>query len=366
LIETDLNRRSFGMATTNAFYTPAGDPLLRRTISTSGAPLDDQGPITGALRLLVERPPSVAPAPQLLESGIKVIDLFAPLVRGGVFGLVAPGAGVGKNVVLAELCQRFATFHNGALMLLARQEDRVETNELLFYLREESGCAHRMVAILSQPDDPSDRRARAALVGMTIAEQLQRQGRNVLLLIERQLLDAQHGDQLRSRLRAAQGAITLGIYGYASSAPIDETTPLGKLDAQIVLSRDLAKQKIWPAIDPLASTSQLLETRAVSPEHKQAARSARELLATLALDEAQASGDRQASARRLQLFQSQPFFVAELYTATPAEFVPLAETVRAVAPIVQGAHDTTPEEAFRFAGRIEDVFARAAQMERQS
>lgn len=358
------------MATTNAFYTPAGDPLLRRTISTSGAPLDDQGPITGALRLLVERPPSVAPSvapsPQLLESGIKVIDLFAPLVRGGVFGLVAPGAGVGKNVVLAELCQRFATFHNGALMLLARQEDRVETNELLFYLREESGCAHRMVAILSQPDDPSDRRARAALVGMTIAEQLQRQGRNVLLLIERQLLDAQHGDQLRSRLRAAQGAITLRIYGYASSAPIDETPPLGKLDAQIVLSRDLAKQKIWPAIDPLASTSQLLETRAVSPEHKQAARSARELLATLALDEAQASGDRQASARRLQLFQSQPFFVAELYTAIPAEFVPLAETVRAVAPIVQGAHDTTPEEAFRFAGRIEDVFARAAQMERQS
>jgi F-type H+-transporting ATPase subunit beta len=348
----NYQQRRGSMTTHTKPLIPVGSPLFGRTLNLAGAPIDDQGPIAHALHLLVERPaPSIPSAtPRLLETGIKVIDLFAPLTAGGIFRVVVPTSGIGKHVLLTELAQRWVTFYNGAIVVLARQEAQVEVNDLLKFMHEEGGCYQRMVTMLSQPDEPEALREQASLVGMTVAEHFQRTGHNVLILIESQLLHAAAAANLRQRLQAAGGAITLGIFDHNYNQPLDSPTTLGTLDTQIVLKRELAKQKIWPAIDPLASTSRLLNTPAINADHRQTLQQATATLQT---------NPGTAQSRRLQVFQSQPFFVAERYTAIPAAFVPLSETLRAVTAIVQGSYDSIPEEDFRFAGRIEDVLARA-------
>jgi F-type H+-transporting ATPase subunit beta len=345
---------------------PVGDALLGRVIDATGAPMDDRGPIDTPTQLPIDRSAGADPPPladQLLETGIKVIDLFAPIVRGGTSSIAAM-PGVGLIVSSSELIQRIAARHGGCAVIADLEDGIYPLGDLVADLR--SGGVDRHVAIVAgRENETAEGQRRIALAGLTIAEHFCEQGRETLLFLNQQLLTEQTIQRLRDRRRGGtRGSLTLLIWQVHTPETIhdhalDQPLPI---DGRIVFSRGLAKQNIWPAIDPVQSTSRLLDGQVLGAEHVRVAREAQALLRGHAdIAGTSPGGDDpklQARARRVLLFGSQPFVVAETFTARPGVYVPVAEAVRGYGELVDGRHDNVPEEAFRFTGGIEQALGK--------
>jgi F-type H+/Na+-transporting ATPase subunit beta len=349
---------------------PVGDALLGRVIDADGAPVDGQGPIEAATRLPIDQAVEVDRSPlpdQLLETGIKVLDLYAPIVRGGIIPMIA-GSGVGKVVASTELIQRVATRRNGCAVMAFLNHPTYGLTELVADTR--SAAVDRYIALLvGQPDDPQATRDRLGLVALTLAESFCDQGRETLLFLEENLISSATVERFMARRRSSdRAALTILLWQHDPPImPAGEQVYarlLRERDGQIVFNRALGKQNIWPAIDPVQSTSRLLDGSALGAEHVRVAHAAQELLRGYGDIEGSGAAGRdpalQARARRVLLFGSQPFVVAELFTARPGVYVPVAETVQGYGTLVAGAHDDVPEEAFRFVGGLADVLGKAA------
>jgi F-type H+/Na+-transporting ATPase subunit beta len=349
---------------------PVGDALLGRVIDAAGAPLDDRGPINAAHQLPIDQRVGADTArlpDQMLETGIKVIDLYAPLVRGGMIPMIA-GSGVGKVVASTELLQRVATGRNGCAVMAFLDHPTYGMAELVADIRG-SGVDSHAALVVGQPDDPQATRDRVGLAALTLAEYFCDQGRETLLFMEENLVSSETVERFRARRRGgAQAALTILLWQH--DPPIMPTGEqvfnrlLNGQDGQLVFSRALAKKSIWPAIDPLASASRLLDERFVGAEHARVARAAQDLLRGYGdTDIGGAAGDDpllRGRARRVLLFQGQPFVVAETFTGLPGEYVGVQETVRGFSELVAGQHDVVAEEAFRFVGALDQALGKAS------
>jgi F-type H+-transporting ATPase subunit beta len=342
------------------------ETLLGRYIDATGAPLDGGPPLAHPLpelRAQAAAEPAGAATPRQLESGIKVLDLYAPLLRGGIIPLVA-GAGVGKTVLVEELIQRFATRQGGRAVLASLDDDGFNKNDVIAELRS-SGVEPYVATVLGRRDEPAGTAERVGLLGLALAEELCRNGRDVLLFLDELLVTPASVDRLLARQQGPTAALTTFILQHKTPADRTPAGALGALlrdgDGRIVFNRALGQQNIWPAIDPLQSSSRLLGERLLSAEHLRVAGEARELLRRTGVI-AGTGGPNDplyGRARRTLLFEAQPFVVAEPYTAVPGEYVPLADTIRAFGELLSGKHDTLPEEAIRFVGPIEQALAKA-------
>jgi F-type H+-transporting ATPase subunit beta len=334
---------------------PAGAGLLGRVVDHAGAPLDGQGPLQDVrpATLAPHRQPG-APAP-LWETGIKVIDCFAPLPLGGSVAMLA-SPGVGLVVAITELTKRLAAQRGGCAVIADLDDEAYPVAETVSMLRE--GGVEAQTAVISVPSEaPPEQQERLALGALTAAEALVAEGRDVILLLDDGLLSERTAPLLRGRGRVAgRGSLTLllSFWRHTTPEPIlgpEAAALVAEAQARLSFSRDLALQGIWPTIDPLASGSRLLEGDGVSDEHRRVARAARELLEQLqagAADETTL-----ARARRVLLFGGQPFFVAEPYTAKPGIHVPLEAALRGYGELVAGVHDKLEEAALSFTGALE-------------
>jgi F-type H+/Na+-transporting ATPase subunit beta len=340
-----------------------------------------------------------ATSTEVFETGIKVIDLIAPFTKGGktaIFG----GAGVGKTVVIQELINNIAKFHQGYSVFAGVGERSREGNDLWHEMRE-SGVINSTVMVFGQMNEPPGARLRVGLTGVTMAEYFRDQGRDVLLFIDNIFRFVQAGSEMSSLLGRLPSAVgyqpTLGtdmgdlqericsttsgsitsmqaVYvpadDYTDPAP---ATTFAHLDATITLERSLAEQALFPAVDPLASTSRILDPLVVGQEHYQTARDVQrtlqryrdlqDIIAILGVEEL-SEEDRLtvARARKIQRFLTQPMFVAEAFTSRPGEYVKLTDTIEGFRQILDGKHDDLPEQAFYMVGTIEDAVARAASL----
>ena len=383
---------------------PVGKEVLGRVFNLLGEPIDKLGDVKTTNRLSIHRPsPSFderETTTTVLETGLKVIDLLAPFARGGKIGLFG-GAGVGKTVLIMELIRSIATEHGGYSAFAGVGERTREGNDLWLEMKE-SGVIDKTVLVFGQMNEPPGARLRVALTGLTMAEYFRdTEGQDVLLFIDNIFRFVQAGSEvsaLLGRMPSAVGyqptlatemgdlqeRITTTKKGSITSlqavyVPADDftdpapVTTFPHLDATIALSRQIAELGIYPAVDPLRSTSRILDPRIVGQEHYEVAREVQRILqrykelqdfiAILGMEEL--SEDDKVlvgRARRLQRFLSQPFFVAEQFTGTKGKYVPLKETIRAFKEVVEGKHDNLPEQAFYMVGGIEEVVEKAKQM----
>ena len=384
---------------------PVGKEVLGRVFNLLGEPIDKLGEMKAVQqRLSIHRaPPSFderETVTTVLETGLKVIDLLAPFARGGKIGLFG-GAGVGKTVLIMELIRSIATEHGGYSAFAGVGERTREGNDLWLEMKE-SGVIDKTVLVFGQMNEPPGARLRVALTGLTMAEYFRdAEGQDVLLFIDNIFRFVQAGSEvsaLLGRMPSAVGyqptlatemgdlqeRITTTKKGSITSlqavyVPADDftdpapVTTFPHLDATIALSRQIAELGIYPAVDPLRSTSRILEPRIVGQEHYEVARDVQRILqrykelqdfiAILGMEEL--SEDDKVlvgRARRLQRFLSQPFFVAEQFTGTKGKYVPLKETIRGFKEVVDGKHDNLPEQAFYMVGGIEEVVEKAKQM----
>ncbi|KYD29844.1 F0F1 ATP synthase subunit beta [Geobacillus sp. NFOSA3] len=384
---------------------PVGEVTLGRVFNVLGEPIDMQGEIPDDVR----RDPIHRPAPkfeelatevEILETGIKVVDLLAPYIKGGKIGLFG-GAGVGKTVLIQELIHNIAQEHGGISVFAGVGERTREGNDL-YHEMKDSGVISKTAMVFGQMNEPPGARMRVALTGLTMAEYFRdEQGQDVLLFIDNIFRFTQAGSevsallgrmpsavgyqptlatemgQLQERITStATGSITSiqAIYvpadDYTDPAP---ATTFSHLDATTNLERKLAEMGIYPAVDPLASTSRALAPEIVGEEHYQVARKVQQtlqryrelqdIIAILGMDEL-SDEDKLIvhRARRIQFFLSQNFHVAEQFTGQPGSYVPIKETVRGFKEILEGKYDHIPEDAFRLVGRIEEVVEKAKQM----
>ena len=341
--------------------------LLGRVINSQGEPIDGHGAISGAARLplydFAASETKVQGSPvSMIEMGIKVIDLLAPIPRGGIFAMHSM-PGLGKVVVQQEMMHNLTTCYDGYVVGVGMDESSYDASELMAPL-DGLPDKNRMVLAFEQTSDSQEIIQRLIRVGLTIAGKLRQQGHEVMLVIDRNIVAKIDSSTLSSlkRVIQEQGLITLlltpeedGVQGN------EENDVLNILDAQIFFSRELAKQNIWPAIDRLTSRSRLLESDAVSEEHRRVARQVRELLQRYATSQGASAEDQRMvkRAQHVQLFLTQPFFVAEAFTDIPGEFVPLAETLKGCKELLEGRYDDVPVEAFKFVGTIEQALAKA-------
>ena len=383
---------------------PVGKEVLGRVFNLLGEPIDKLGDVKTTKRLSIHRPsPSFderETTTTVLETGLKVIDLLAPFARGGKIGLFG-GAGVGKTVLIMELIRSIATEHGGYSAFAGVGERTREGNDLWLEMKE-SGVIDKTVLVFGQMNEPPGARLRVALTGLTMAEYFRdTEGQDVLLFIDNIFRFVQAGSEvsaLLGRMPSAVGyqptlatemgelqeRITTTKKGSITSmqavyVPADDftdpapVTTFPHLDATIALSRQIAELGIYPAVDPLRSTSRILDPRIVGQEHYEVAREVQRILqrykelqdfiAILGMEEL--SEDDKVlvgRARRLQRFLSQPFFVAEQFTGTKGKYVPLKETIRAFKEVIEGKHDNLPEQAFYMVGGIEEVVEKAKQM----
>lgn len=383
---------------------PVGRGTLGRIFNVLGEPIDQLGPVEAADHYPIHRP---APALEeqetsgnILETGIKVVDLLAPYAKGGKIGLFG-GAGVGKTVLIMELIRNIATEHGGFSVFSGVGERTREGNSLWLEMKE-SGVIDKAALVYGQMNEPPGARLRVGLTGLTMAEYFRDQeGQDVLLFIDNIFRFTQAGSEvsallgrvpsavgyqptLATEMGALQERITSTNKGSITSVqavyvPADDltdpapATTFAHLDATTVLSRQISELGIYPAVDPLDSTSRLLDPQVVGEEHYQVARSVQgilqrykelqDIIAILGMEEL-SEEDRLVvtRARKIQRFLSQPFFVAEVFTGTPGKYVPLKETIRGFKEIVEGKHDDIPEPAFYMVGGIEEVVAKAEQM----
>jgi F-type H+-transporting ATPase subunit beta len=393
---------------------PVGRPTLGRVMDLLGNPVDDGGPVRGedAYPIHREAPPlqEQEPTPKVFQTGLKVVDLLAPFPKGGKIGLFG-GAGVGKTVLVQELIRNIAVEAGGVSVFAGVGERTREGNDLWLEMqhakfKDASGKELRVldktVMVFGQMNEPPGARLRVALSGVTFAEYFRdKEGQDVLLFIDNIFRFVQAGSEvsallgrmpsavgyqptLAQEMAALQERITSTKRGSITSVqavyvPADDitdpapATTFTHLDANIVLERRIAELGIYPAVDPLRSTSRLLEPKVVGEEHYQVAREAQRLLqryqdlqdiiAILGMEELSDEDKRVvARARRIQRMLSQPFFVAEQFTGTPGKFVPLKETIRSFREIIEGKHDALPEQAFYMVGGIDEAVEKAKKM----
>ncbi len=388
--------------TGSCIKVPVGTATLGRMFNVLGQTIDNKGPAETDLRWEIHRPaPSFrdqSPAQEILETGIKVIDLLAPYAKGGKIGLFG-GAGVGKTVLIQELIRNVATEHGGYSIFTGVGERSREGNDLWHEMME-SGVISKTALVFGQMNEPPGSRMRVAQTGLTMAEYFRDECRqDVLLFIDNIFRYVQAGSEvsallgrmpsavgyqptLANELGELQERITSTKNGSITSVqavyvPADDltdpapATTFAHLDATTVLSRKIVEQGIYPAVDPLESTSRILEPDVVGEEHYRVARKVQEILqrykelqdiiAILGMEELDEE-DKLAvyRARKVQKFLSQPFHVAEVFTGQQGKYVPVAQTVRGFKMIVDGELDDCPESAFFMAGTIDEVIERAA------
>jgi F-type H+/Na+-transporting ATPase subunit beta len=382
---------------------PVGEATLGRIFNVLGEPIDDAGPVNADTRYPIHRPaPSLVEqqtTPEVFETGIKVIDLIAPFRKGGKVGVFG-GAGVGKTVIIQELINNVAKQHGGRSVFAGVGERTREGNDLWLEMTE-SGVMDKTTMVFGQMNEPPGARQRIGLTGVTMAEYFRDQGMDVLLFIDNIFRFTQAGaevsallgrlpsavgyqptlatemGQLQERITSTKtGSITSlqAIYvpadDYTDPAP---ATTFAHLDSTISLERSIAEQGLFPAVDPLASTSRVLDPRIVGDEHYQVTRDVQKVLqrykdlqdiiAILGMDELSEDDRLTVSrARKIQRYLSQPMFVAEAFTGTPGKYVKLADTVRGFREILDGKHDELPEQAFYMVGPIEEAAERAETM----
>jgi len=393
---TDGLQRGLSVVNTGSpICVPVGKPTLGRIMNILGEPIDEQGPIHAELLPIHRPPPSFseqAPAQELLETGIKVIDLICPFAKGGKVGLFG-GAGVGKTVNMLELIRNIAIEHSGYSVFTGVGERTREGND--FYLEmKESHVLDKVALVYGQMNEPPGNRLRVGLTGLTIAESFRDEGKDVLLFIDnifRYTLSGVEVSALLGRIPSAVGyqptlAEEMGVLqeritstktGSITSVqavyvPADDltdpspATTFAHLDATVVLSRQIAELGIYPAIDPLDSTSRQLDPLVVGQEHYDVAlavqktlqryKELKDIIAILGMDELSEEDKQTVSrARRIQRFLSQPFFVAEVFTGTPGRYVSIKETIRGFKGILSGEYDHLPEQAFYMVGSIDEA-----------
>ncbi len=397
-----LVRGMEAVATGSPITVPVGEETLGRMFNVLGEPIDEKAPPKVSEHHPIHRK---APAfaeqstqAEMLETGIKVVDLLCPYQKGGKIGLFG-GAGVGKTVLIQELITNIATEHGGYSVFTGVGERTREGNDL-YYEMIESGVIDKTTMVFGQMNEPPGARMRVGLAGLTMAEYFRdRAGKDVLLFIDNIFRFTQAGSEvsallgrmpsavgyqptLQTEMGALQERITSTKNGSITSVqavyvPADDltdpapATTFAHLDATTVLDRSISELGIYPAVDPLGSTSRILDPRIVGEEHYQVARGVQEILqrykelqdiiAILGMDEL--SEDEKLlvnRARKVQRYLSQPFFVAEQFTGMEGKYVPISETIRGFKEILEGRHDDIPESAFLNAGTIDDVVARKA------
>ena len=398
---TDGLRRGLNVINTGKPVTvPVGKPTLGRIMNVLGEPIDEKGPIETDQYLPIHRPAPTfaeqAPSQELLETGIKVIDLICPFAKGGKVGLFG-GAGVGKTVNMLELIRNIAIEHSGYSVFTGVGERTREGND--FYLEmKESQVLDKVALVYGQMNEPPGNRLRVGLTGLTIAESFRDEGKDVLLFIDnifRYTLSGVEVSALLGRIPSAVGyqptlAEEMGVLqeritstktGSITSVqavyvPADDltdpspATTFAHLDATVVLSRQIAELGIYPAIDPLDSTSRQLDPLVVGQEHYdislavqktlQRYKELKDIIAILGMDEL-SEEDKQivSRARKIQRFLSQPFFVAEVFTGKPGRYVPMKETIRGFKGILNGEYDHLSEQAFYMVGTIDEAVEKA-------
>ena len=390
--------------TGNAVSVPVGDPTLGRLFNALGETLDGLEEVeSDDIWPIHRKPPTFddqATQVEILETGIKVMDLITPFTKGGKVGAYG-GAGVGKTVIIQELIRNISEEHEGVSVFAGVGERSREGNDLWREMQE-SGVLANTVLVFGQMNEPPGIRARVGLTGLTMAEYFKEErGQDVLLFVDniyRYILAGMEVSALLGRMPSAVGyqptlgtemgdleeRITSSLNGSITSfqaiyVPADDytdpgiVTTFGHLDAVVALERSLASQGLYPAVDPLTSFSRILEPGVVGQEHYDVARGVQQVLqrytdlqdiiAILGIEEL-SDEDRQivARARKIQRFLTQPFFVAEVFTGSPGRFVPIRETVRGFREILDGQHDELPEQAFYMVGTIDEAVERAEQM----
>ena len=388
--------------TNNPISVPVGTGTLGRIMNVLGEPIDEKGEVEATKTMPIHRAPPTyeeqAETTELLETGIKVIDLMCPFAKGGKVGLFG-GAGVGKTVNIQELIRNIAYEHEGYSVFAGVGERTREGNDM-YHEMIEGGVLDKVALVYGQMNEPPGNRLRVALSGLTMAEEFRDEGNDVLMFIDniyRYTLAGTECSALLGRMPSAVGyqptlAEEMGVLqeritstktGSITSVqaiyvPADDNTDpspattFAHLDSTIVLSRQIAALGIYPAVDPLDSSSRQLEPEVVGKEHYDVANSVKivlnrykelkDIIAILGMDELSEEDKLVVSrARKIERFLSQPFFVAEIFTNAPGKYVPLAETIRGFKGIVAGDYDDIPEQAFFMAGGIDEVVEKSKQ-----
>jgi F-type H+-transporting ATPase subunit beta len=398
---TDGLKRGVDVVPTGSpIQVPVGQKTLGRVLDVLGRPIDNLGPVDAEKTMSIHREPppldEQSSETAILETGIKVIDLIMPIVKGGKVGLFG-GAGVGKTVTLMELIRNIAVEHSGFSVFAGVGERTREGNDF-YYEMQEGGVLDKVALVYGQMNEPPGNRLRVALTGLTIAENFRDEGRDVLMFVDniyRYTLAGTEVSALLGRMPSAVGyqptlAEEMGVLqeritstktGSITSfqavyVPADDltdpspATTFAHLDATLVLSRSIAELGIYPAVDPLDSTSRILEPGSVGQEHYDVARGVqgvlqrykelKDIIAILGMDEL-SEDDKLAvnRARKIQRFLSQPFFVAEVFTGAPGKYVSLKDTIKDFKAIVAGEYDHLPEQAFYMCGGIDEVIQNA-------
>ena len=382
---------------------PVGAGTLGRIMDVLGNPIDERGPILADKRVPIHRPPpsyeDQEQTVSVLETGIKVIDLIMPITKGGKVGLFG-GAGVGKTVTLLELIRNIAIEHSGYSVFAGVGERTREGNDFYHEMRE-SDVLDKVALVYGQMNEPPGNRLRVALTGLTVAEEFRDEGRDVLMFIDNiyrytlagtevsallgrmpsavgyQPTLAQEMGALQERITSTRtGSITSFQAVYVPADDLTDPSPattFAHLDATLVLSRQIAELGIYPAVDPLDSTSRLLDPLVIGESHYAVARGVqrvlqrykelRDIIAILGMDELSEEDKLTVSrARKIQRFLSQPFFVAEVFTGNPGKYVPLKSSIDGFQRIVDGECDHMPEQAFYMVGGLEEAEERALQL----
>ncbi|CAA9556418.1 MAG: ATP synthase beta chain [uncultured Thermomicrobiales bacterium] len=398
-----LRRGAEAVDTGKPIAVPVGPETLGRIFNVTGDAIDQRGPVQSTQTAPIHRSaPSFeeqATGVEVFETGCKVIDLIAPFTKGGKTGVFG-GAGVGKTVIITELIRNIAAEHGGYSVFVGVGE-RTREGTALYGEMEESGVLDKTVLVFGQMNEPPGARLRVGLTGLTMAEHFRDEGRDVLLFIDNIFRFVQAGSEvsallgrmpsavgyqptLASEMGQLQERITSTKTGSVTSVqavyvPADDytdpapATTFVHLDATISLERSISERGIYPAVDPLSSTSRILDPLIVGEEHYQVARQVQQVLqryrdlqdiiAILGVEEL-SDEDKQtvARARRIERFMSQPFFTAEVFTGNPGVYVTREETVRSFKEILEGRHDALPEAAFMYVGNIDMAVAKAEQM----
>ena len=409
---SDGLRRGMAVADTGApISVPVGEATLGRIMDVLGRPIDEAGPIpTEERRSIHQDAPrfdELSPSVELLETGIKVIDLVCPFAKGGKVGLFG-GAGVGKTVNMLELINNIAKQHSG-LSVFAGVGERTREGNDFYHEMAEAGVINledisksKVAMVFGQMNEPPGNRLRVALSGLTMAEKFRDEGRDILFFVDNiyrytlagtevsallgrmpsavgyQPTLAEEMGKLQERITSTKtGSITSIQAVYVPADDLTDPSPATTflhLDSTVVLSRDIAALGIYPAVDPLDSTSRQLDPQVVGEEHYNVARGVqqtlqrykelRDIIAILGMDELSPE-DKQAvaRARKIQRFLSQPFHVAEVFTGAPGKYVPLSETIRGFKMIVEGGCDSLPEQAFYMVGGIDEAFEKAKKLQ---
>ncbi len=401
---TDGLKRGLDVVNTGApIMVPVGQATLGRIMDVLGEPVDEAGPIATEERMPIHREaPKLedqSTQTEILETGIKVIDLIMPIQKGGKVGLFG-GAGVGKTVTLMELIRNIAVEHSGFSVFAGVGERTREGNDF-YHEMSEGGVLDKVALVYGQMNEPPGNRLRVALTGLTMAEYFRDEGRDVLMFVDniyRYTLAGTEVSALLGRMPSAVGyqptlAEEMGVLqervtstktGSITSfqavyVPADDltdpspATTFAHLDATLVLSRQVAELGIYPAVDPLDSTSRILDPHVVGQEHYEVARGVqgvlqrykelKDIIAILGMDELSEEDKMIVQrARKIQRFLSQPFFVAEVFTGAPGKYVTLKETIANFKAILAGEYDHLPEQAFYMCGNIEEAVAKAEQM----